>query len=290
MLDRIEFMIGEAVSALRRNGWMTFAAISTVAVALFLLGGLGYLYIRLNEFAETLPGKLDMRVHLRDGVPAAKIPVIIKEIRAIPGVKAAIWLPKDVEWKKWKANFPGALTEGSSPFPDAFKITIVDLDKSNSVVATLKNMPDVDPAGVRYDSQVRDAVAGWLTFIRWLGGSLGGLLFFTSGVLIYNAIRLTVDARRKEISIMRLVGASSRTVQTPFVIEGVVQGMMGGAIATLLLLGANAALKGALTGMTAISALPPFPIFRSLVILCTTGMIYGLVCATMALRAPMKQK
>lgn len=290
MFDRIEFMISEAFSALRRNGWMTFAAISTVAVALFLLGGLGYLYLRLNEFAESLPGKLDMRVHLKDGVPKEKISLVAANIRKLPGVKSAVWLPKDIEWKKWKANFPGALTEGTSPFPDAFKVVLTNLDRSDPVIAAIKKMPEVDPTGVRYDSQVRDAVAGWLNFIRWLGGSLGGLLFVTAGILIYNAIRLTIDSRRREIGIMRLVGASNRTVQTPFLIEGVVQGLLGGTVATVLLISANAALKNALTGMTVVSALPPFPLSKSLFILGGAGVVYGFACAAMALRAPMKQQ
>jgi len=290
MLDRLEFMLGEAFSAMRRNGWMTFAAISTVAVSLFLLGGLGYVYIRLNDFAESLPGKLDMRIHLKDGVSVDQIKSVAKQLRAIDGVASAVWLPKEVEWKKWKKNFPGALTEGDSPFPDAFKVTLNDWSKSERVVETIKKIDAVDPSGVRYDSQVRDAVIGWLSFIRWLGASLGGLLFFTAGVLIYNAIRLTIDARRKEIAIMRLVGASHATVRTPFLIEGIVQGLLGGLIATFLLVSANAALKSALAGMAAMAQVPPFPAFACSVILGLAGVLYGLLCAAMAVQKPMKTR
>ena len=290
MLDRFEFLVSEAFAALRRNGWMTFAAVTTVAVALFLMGGLGYVYLRLSDFAETLPGKLELRVHLKDGTTTEQIKETAKSIRAIDGVNVVVWLPKDAEWSKWKKEFPGALTEGESPFPDAFKVTLSDLDKTESVVSKVQQIDTVSGKGIRYDSQVQDAVRGWLGFIRWLGIGLGGLLFFTAGVLINNAIRLTIDSRRREIKIMQLVGASGSTIRVPFMIEGIIQGFIGGLLASVLLLSANAAVRGAAAGMTSVGGLPPFPFTKAMFILCSAGMAYGLICAMMALRAPMRSR
>ena len=85
MLDRFEFLVGEAMVALRRNGLMTFAAISTIAVSLFLLGGLGYAYLRIEEFARTLPSKFEMRVFLREGTNYAQITETATAIRQMPG-------------------------------------------------------------------------------------------------------------------------------------------------------------------------------------------------------------
>ncbi|HMS55861.1 MAG TPA: permease-like cell division protein FtsX [Fimbriimonadaceae bacterium] len=287
MLDRIEFLISEAFSALRRNGWMTFAAVSTVAVSLFLLGGLGYIYLRVSDYAESLPNKYDMRVFLKDDVSQDVIRETAKKIRGIDGVNTAVWLPKEVEWKKWKTEFPGALTEGESPFPDAFKVTILDIEKATSVANGIRSLNSV--VEVRYDDATQSLIQEVLRFVRWLGSALGGLLFFTAGVLIYNAIRLTIDARRREVRIMQLVGATNQTIRVPFILEGVIQGAIGGVVSTVLLASANAACQSVISQMTAIGRVPPFPVMKIMGLLIVVGSAYGFVCAYLAMRRPLKQ-
>ncbi|MBI3722189.1 MAG: hypothetical protein HY248_06505, partial [Fimbriimonas ginsengisoli] len=111
MFDRLEFLFGEATMALRRNVLMALAAITTVAVSLFLIGGLGYVYFRIDEYARTLPGKQEMRVFLRSGAPYAQITETAKQIRAMPGVASAVWMPKEKVWEKERLQHPD-LTEG----------------------------------------------------------------------------------------------------------------------------------------------------------------------------------
>jgi len=283
MLDRLSFVIGEAMAALRRNGFMTFAAVSTVAVSLFLLGGLGYSYMRAVEYAQTIPGKFDMRVYLVPGTSLATISETAAKIRQIPGVASAFLIPKDKAWEKQKRDDP-AITMGlENPYPDGFKITIKRLKDGDSVANQLRAMPVIDPdPGVIYLKEEQHLIDDGLQVMRWLGLVIAGLLFLTAGVLIFNAIKLTITHRRREIRIMQLVGASFLTVRVPFLIEGVVQGMLGGAFAALMLYGSQNVFQNFLLTLSTRSHLSPFPAGQAVLILGGVGGVYGLICSGLA--------
>jgi cell division transport system permease protein len=285
MLDRIGFILGEAMTAMRRNGFMTFAAISTVAVSLFLLGGAAYVYQRAVEYAETIPGKFDMRVTLKEGTSQTEIEKTAKDIRRIPGVATVNWLPKEAMWEQKKKEDP-ALTEGiDNPYPDSFKVTIKDLKEGDAIAGAIAAMDAVEPKeGVQYLKAEQEFVDQGIRTLRWLGTAIGGLLLLTAGVLIFNAIRLAVLSRRLEIRIMRLVGASPITVYLPFIIEGAVQGILGGFIAALLLTIANLRFKEFLLSLSAEASMPPFPTIAMLTMLGALGGIYGIFCSTLSLK------
>src|SRR4051794_3007759 len=123
MFNRIEFIISEALIALSRNRLMTFAAVSTVAVSLFLFRGMGYAYFRIHSYAQTIPGKFKMLVFLKDEATKQDVKDTAAAMRAIPGVLTANWVPKDKAWEKWKLEHPSALTAGvDNPLPDGFKV------------------------------------------------------------------------------------------------------------------------------------------------------------------------
>lgn len=289
MLDRIEFLIGEALAALRRNGLMTFAAVSTVAVSLFLIGGLGYLYWRVSLYATTIPGKFEMRVFMKDDASQAEVQSTAESIRAMSGVAGVFWIPKDKAWALEKERNPD-LTEGiENPYPDAFKVKVSDLAVSDSVAAQIRALPDVQKEHpVVYMQEEQNFVDQALRLIRWLGSVFGGLLFLTGGVLIYNAIKLTVVARKIEIRIMQLVGASRLMIRVPFLIEGVVQGALGGVLASLMVLASNQVISRFLTSMQSTSNMPTFPLGIVLGILSGIGAFYGLLCSSMAVRSPLR--
>jgi cell division transport system permease protein len=286
LLDRLSFILGEAMTALRRNGFMTFAAISTVAVSLFLLGGAGYVYVRAVEYANTMPGKFDMRIILKEGTTRQTIEQTAKQIRTIPGVATVAWLPRDAVWELKKKEDP-ALTEGlDNPLPDAFKVTIRDLQDGPEIAETIAKMPPVEANdGVQYLKEEQQFVDQGIRTLRWLGTGIGGLLLFTAGVLIFNAIRLAVMSRRLEIRIMRLVGASPVTVYLPFIIEGCLQGLTGGLIAAVLLLLANRQFGLFIRTLNNEASMPVFPIGAMLLMLAAMGGMYGIFCSALSLRA-----
>lgn len=294
MFNRIEFVISEAFTALSRNRLMSFAAVTTVAVALFIFGGLGYAYFRLNDFASTFPGKFRMLVYLKDEATAADVSKVATDFRSLPGVQSVAHIPRDKAWERWKQEHHSALTEGvENPLPEGFRVILSDLSKSDQVVSAIEANPMVATEnGVRYLRDEQNFVEGLLTAIRFFGAVVGGILLLISGVLIYNAIRLTVLSRRLEIRIMQLVGASRPTVYVPFLIEGMVQGVVGGVIATGLVwvgyLGFNWVIKGYLASVTYTPA--EFTYLPVLGFLAAAGACYGILCSTLAIRAPLKYR
>jgi cell division transport system permease protein len=293
MLNRLEFVVTEAFTALSRNRLMTFAAVTTVAVALFLFGGLGYAYFRINRYAQTIPGKFKMLVYLKDEATTSDVQRTAAAMRALPGVASVAWIPKDKAWEKWKAEHPSALTDGvENPLPDGFKVILTDLKESETVATAIRGMPTVSSEnGVMYLQKEQDFVEGILTSLRVVGGVVGGVLFLIAGVLIYNAIRLTVLSRRLEIRIMQLVGASRLTVYVPFLIEGMLQGVIGALVATGLVVGAFFGFGWVMQTMVNFAYTPAaFPYFPVLGILCAAGALYGTLCSVLAIRAPLKYR
>jgi len=290
MFDWLEFMLTEAIVALRRNPLMTFAAITTTAVSLFLIGGLGYVYLTIDNYAKTIPSKFEMRVFLKDSYRGeAAVNPIAGKLRAVPDVAKVTWIPRDKYWALIKEQDPDLTAGIEDPYPESFKLQVKDLAQSDAVAAAIRNMPEVEPeGGVSYLKDEQTFIERALFFIRWLGGVFGGLLFLTGGILIYNAIRLTVLSRRIEIRIMRLVGASPVTIRVPFLIEGVVQGTLGGVLAATAVLGANNFVCGFLRVIAPQTVFPIFPLEQTMLLLSGIGAIYGLLCSMIAVRTPLR--
>lgn len=286
MFDRIEFLIAEAFTALRRNTWMSFAAVTTTCMALFLLGGMVFAYLGINSYASQLPSRFEMRVFLKDGSPSDKARAMKIDIERLEGVEAATFLPRDQAWAKMRREMPDITKGIDNPLPDAYSVTLDDVDKADQIAVALRRMPLVEKDGVKYESETRELISQTLALLRWVGLALGGLMLLTGAILIYNAIRLTIVARRKEIRIMRLVGATRATVVTPLLIEGVIQGAVGGLLAALLILGAHRALGQLLSNLAGFIQLGPLAAPVVIGTITALGCVYGFVCSALAVRDP----
>lgn len=289
MFDRIEFLISEALTALRRNSLMTFAAVTTAAASLFLLGGLGYVYYRASNFAHDVSGKFEMNVYMRLDATREDALKTAEDIKNMGGVRSVTLMPKEQAWQEWqkKLNLSG---EGlDNPLPDTLRVLLADPNHADAIANQIQLMPTVYPQrGIEYSRDAQRLIEEMMAIVRWLGGALGLLLFFTAGILIYNAIRLTVIARRREIRIMQLVGASYFTIWTPFVIEGMIQGAVGGSVAAFLLCGAQAAFYGFLKNIQSDLSFPLFPLWTVVGLLAAVGAAYGFLCSSFAVREPLR--
>lgn len=286
MLDRIEFLIGEATVAMRRNVLMQLAAITTVAASLFLLGGLLYVYFRATEYANALTGRFEMRVFLKDGTTFPQIRETAASLRALPGVREVNWIPRDKAWQRELQERPDIARGLENPFPDAFRVVLRDIGAADQVVEQIQKFPTVMPDGVQYLRAEQELMQSVLGILRWIGLGLGGLLFITAGVLIYNAIRLTIVSRRLELRVMQLVGASRATISIPFMIEGLLQGLLGGSLAATLILACNHVVAWRFPDLT----VPAFPIWTWLGLLAGVGAGYGVLCSLLAIRKPLKYR
>jgi cell division transport system permease protein len=282
MLNRIDFTISEAFQALRRNPPLTLAAITTVSVALFLLGAFGYLYFRADGYAKTLPSQLEMRVYAKDGATEDDVSRLGRELNALNGVKQVTFLPKAAAWNSWREAHPEIPGDLANPLPDGYTVTFTGVGAIPEAVKVAEANRTVEK--VIYERELAKALSNGLHLLRYVG-YFGILLLVIAGVVTYNAIRFTIIARRTEVRIMQLVGASGSTIRTPFVLEGLVQGLLGGLLAALLLQGCDSALSTYLRSLSL--SMPSFPVAIMLGILGAAGAVLGVFCSSIAIRVPL---
>jgi len=299
MFDRIQFIFSEALTSMRRNYASSLAAVVTAGIALYFLGGLAFGYIQLSNFANTVTDKFDMTVQLKDGTTEAQVKQTAPAIRRIQGVKSAVWIPRELEWERYKKNNPEIFRDIDNPIAEQIKVTLTDLKYSEDVAKAIRALPTVDtaPGSVSYMKAEQSFVQGAMGFFRDVGIYAGPLLFLVAGALIYNTIRLAILSRALEIRIMRLIGASRMTVRLPLVIEGIVHGAMGGILATWLLMLSYRYLDNlhqrwgvpdVATGK--IADLPMFPFLGILEALTLIGAVYGLICSLVAIVVPHRNR
>ncbi len=289
MLDRIEFILEEAVVALRRNGLMTVSAISTAAIALLIFGGLGHTYLSLVTYLGSLQSEFELTVSIDGELSAGPKHKMAEELRTIPGVANVVLLPRDEEWRKYveKQNLSEMYATQPNPFPDQFRVRLEKLEDADRVKAALLEHPNVlQEHGVRDAIKDRELAIGLLGLVRLVGGILIVLSFFAAGTLIYNTVRLTVMSRRNELRIMALVGASRATIRWPFLLEGGFQGAFGGLIAGLLLWGISAYIASQSInwlglGRSAEMGFPAVPVILTLLVL---GASLGILSAALSVR------
>lgn len=256
-LRNVEFLIEEAFTGIVRNGLMAFASISTIALSLGVLGAFVLAALGANNFAADQVGQFQVAVFTEAGLSKQEAESIADQIRKLKGAGEVILLDRDREWVDFKREQPGIETAGlpGNPLPYALDVKAAAPDRLPALAAKIRTLD-----GVR-------TVKGWEDFDRVITlvraarvVSIVGaiILLVTTAFIISNAIRLTLYARRREIRIMQLVGATNETIRIPLVLEGMVFGAIG-AFAALVLL----RLGGTYITYSAQDTIPMFSRFSS---------------------------
>lgn len=240
-LRLFEFVVHEAILNLRRNGLMTIAAVTTVAISLTILGMFAAAILSLDALANSLPTKLDeIAVFLKDGIDSQDKLLLQSQIKKIPGVTSVELISKEAAWPKFKESLGEDIELGDmkNPLPDAFRIKIGDPRMAEPAAGLIGKMAGV--SGVKYGKAELRVMLTAANVIRVIGIAAGIFMVVGICLIISNAIRLTVFARRREIRVMQLVGATSWLIRMPFVLEGIFHGLVGGLVAAgVLLAGIN---------------------------------------------------
>ncbi len=237
MLPKIwTYVLQESIRSLKRNGWLNFAAAGTTAVSLFILGVAILMVLNTDFIASTVESNVQIMAYLDQGVTGAAINVLSTQIQAIPEVKEVRFISKDEALSNLEGQFGENLKEslgGANPLPDAFEVSTTDPRDVTGVAEVLTQMPGVDK--VRYGQGVVDKLFQLTTWMRLIGLAIVFLLGICAIFLIATTIRLTMFARRREIGIMKYVGATDWYVRWPFVLEGIILGSSGAAAAIAVL-------------------------------------------------------
>lgn len=231
-----------------RNGWMTFASISSIAISLFILGVFVLITLNVNDIAGQIEKQVEINVYLEVNTSQDQMKALETQIQAIHEVKSIKFVSKEegLVYLRQKLGESGkALLDGfegdNNPLNDAFTIEVND-PRNVAVVADQISALNIgkDPKPiykVNYGKGTVEALFKVTQIVRWIGIGIVILLSFTAVFLIANTIKITILARRKEISIMKLVGATNSFIRWPFFIEGALLGFIGSVIPTAIILG-----------------------------------------------------
>lgn len=236
-LNTVEFLLREGWQAAVRNGLMTLAAVSNIAVALFLLGGLILAGVNVEHMAALQAESAVITVELGPGADAATVEKAlwsdgrIEEVKFIAKEEA---LERTIQQLGLDILSQDSDLLGENVLPDAFHVRTVDPQDIPEVAGWAEGIEGVGL--VRYAEQVTSKLLTLAQGIRISGIVLGILMVVATLMIVSTTIRLTVYARRQEIRIMQLVGATKWFIRVPFVIEGILDGLAGGAVAAAVLL------------------------------------------------------
>jgi cell division transport system permease protein len=236
---RVGPVVRDAGSGLRRNLTMTFAVILCSAVSLALLGAGLLLQRQVQITSDALFGRVELNIYLADGVTPDQQQALATRLSTDPQVKSFVFETQEEAFaraQKLYADSPGLL-DGLGPdvAPAAFHAKLVDPTRFAEVADGYRTQPGVD--SVPDLRRLLDSFFRWLNGFKLAAFLLAAVQGFATLVLLYNTIRVSAHTRRRETSIMRLVGASNAYIRAPFVLESAASGLLGGVLAGAALVG-----------------------------------------------------
>lgn len=247
-LTKADYLLRETLLGLRRGGWMNWAAVSTVTVLLFLFGVCLQTSWQLEGLLNQFGSQLEVSVYLETGIQANDLqPAIAK----LPGVMSVTPVPKEAAWtalvkELGMSDITGATNQlDGNPLVDELKVKAKSSQETPALAQKLAQIEGVDD--VQYIDEAVQRVTQLNKGLNWLSLTVTTLLTFTAIAVITTTIRLIVMARRREIEVMQLVGATAAWIYLPFILQGLAFGVAGAAIAWGLIASLQQFLRNLLT-------------------------------------------
>ena len=293
---RFGFFVKEALRSTRRNAAPSFAALATVAVTLIVIGVFIPIVQATQTAANSVRDKLLVDVYMKTNATVADDARVHRELLAVPDVKRVVFESKAQAFAQQKKQDPAAyalLSPGSNPLPDTFHVYANN--PANVLAIRSALMPTrpgggtgmLDPAmgSVSNHKVDTEKVLKVTKLVTITAAVLAVLLTLASVLLIANTIRLSLYARRREVEVMKLVGATDWFIRWPFVIEGTIVGAVG-AIAAICILGlAKVLVLDPLAGNWNLITVPKtIPFVWLVVVLVSAGIVVSSVGSGLSLR------
>jgi cell division transport system permease protein len=232
---RTKLFFSEAVRSIGANISTTIAATMTVLIGMFLLGLFIALFSWVNSWTDHVRKDVIVKVFFVQDAAEQQINAVRSKALTFPETKSVVFISKEEALKRMKEKYP-ELTQNLStnPLPPAFEVTPKDADQVKALADKFQPLPaGVDK--VDYAEKKTQRILAVTNVIKYifLLGSL--ILLAASMILIANTIRLSIFSRRREVEVMKLVGASNWFIRGPFMLEGVICGLIGALAAVVLL-------------------------------------------------------
>ena len=293
MFSSLGYFWKETFYSLFRNKFMAVASVLTVTLSMFILGVFLCAVLNINHMATYLENQVEMTVYLKDGLNTEQVMAVGKKLKALPDLKEIKFTNKDqamAEFKQRLGDQQGILDAiNGNPLPSSYSTSFATPASLKNAVSIVTQYPEVD--SVQYGQDIIEQLYKVAQVIR-IGGII--LIVFLAGAelfIISNTIRLTVFARRREIQIMKYVGATNGFIRWPFIFEGMIIGFIGSGLSAFILWeGYEVVLmEMAQAGLVFIPMIPLWPFIGYMtVMLLAAGIIIGILGSTISLRKYMK--
>jgi cell division transport system permease protein len=240
---KVKFFLAEVLRNFSRNTGMQLTAIGTVAITIVLLGLFLFVRAAVADAGRQLLDQIEVSAYLRTDATPAQSTAIAHFLAQDPRIASVEFVPKKRALAELRERTKGTIDTAlltENPLPDKFRIKTRAADDVPAVAASVRRLSGVE--NVVYGQKIVQRLLQLGVVLRRVGIGVIVVFFAVAGIIISNTIRLTVFARRREIAIMQLVGATSTYIRLPFICEGLLDGFIGALLAVALLAIARAAL------------------------------------------------
>lgn len=234
----VKYLITQGALNVMTNKQMTFASVGVLIACLILIGSAALFSANVNSLVGYVESRNEIVVYLLDSVDDTGIARIGEQIKNTAGVAKVTYVSKAEALERQKAQLgeAGSLLEeykDDNPLPNSYSVVISDVSKMSGVTAALRSLEGVEK--VNAPLQYADTLTSIKNIVTVFGICIVGVLTLVALVIIANTVRLTVFARRREVNIMKFVGATDDFIRIPFVTEGVIIGLFSGMLSFLII-------------------------------------------------------
>ncbi|MFI6759018.1 permease-like cell division protein FtsX [Micromonospora sp. NPDC050417] len=280
---RVKYVLSEVLVGLWRNVTMTIAMIITMAVSLTMLGASGLMYLQVDTMKKFYYDKIEVAIFLKVDVPDEQRVGIEEQLNGDPLVDGVIFESGEDAYNKFKQMFADApdLVNAVKPeqLPESFRVKLKNPEEYQAVYEKYKDTEGVDE--IVDQRRLLDKIFNILSAVQKMGLVAASIMAIAALLLVGNTIQVAAYSKRREVAVMKLVGASNWFIQAPFVLEAVVAGLIGSLIGFgALVLGKVFLLDGSLHDLT--DLLTPIEWSRVLLMLPLMAGVGSLVSAITA--------
>ena len=237
----LRYLIKEGFRNTWSNRMMSVASICVLLSCLVLIGSATMMFLNIDSLVQKVEDENVIMVYIKDGTSDDDEKAMGEQLKKISNIEKVEFVPKEVAWQEQLDTMEDAqakfFTENSKtiPLPDAYKVTVTDLQQFSTTVKAIKGLDNIDTVRQNTDlAKKLDTISRGISIIAI---AIIVILFAISLFIISNTIKLTVYSRRLEISIMKSVGATNSFVRLPFVVEGIILGIIAGVLSLFVVWG-----------------------------------------------------
>lgn len=242
MLENIRYFILRALRNMRQWPFLCSAAILTMAVALATVATFFLVVINVEQLAQRWTNEIQVIAYLQKPIKGQELPSIIQALKNYPEIAAVNYISPQEAMKRFRTRLAddASLLDSmnSDLLPASFELGVRPeyrhQEGIDRIIERLENTLEVDD--LRYGQKWLERFNSFVNMLRFVGLVLGGFLLLAALFIVSNTIKLTLYARRDELEIMALVGATMRFIKVPFLLEGAIQGFLGGLISLVFLM------------------------------------------------------